>query len=297
MLRHSFRSLVTLLAVLTQVQGQELHRISRELPSGVEVIRDIVYATYDDRSLGLDLYLPVERSADLLPVIVVIRGGGKGDKDGFGAFAAALAKRGLGAACIEYRVVGEAIFPAAVEDTKAAVRWLRANGARHQIDHNAIGAFGGGTGSYLALYLGVTSGEERLEGHGGSPSFSSAISSVVAFSAAADFTQLPEGTQTAFEAFLGSRDPVLWQYAAPITHVDEDSPPLLLIHSQSDVDVSFNESLRLAARYGEVGVPVEVVLIPGAPHAFWNYTKWFDSSMDRAAAFLWRHLGSGRLKH
>lgn len=239
----------------------------------------------------MDLYFPAERGSAPLPVIVVIRGGGfrRGDKDGFGPMAAALAKRGLAAACIEYRASGEALFPAAVEDSKAAVRWLRANGIQYQIDDGAIGAIGGSAGAHLAVYLGVTSDEAKLEGQGGNQELSSAISSVVAFATPADFTGFTEARE-ALDAFLGTKDPDIRQYASPITHVSESSPPALLIHSQSDRTVPFNQSLQLAARYAETGVLVELVLIPNAPHAFWNYTEWFGDSMDRAAAFFWRHL-------
>ena len=127
MLRRMYGNLATLLVASVLVQCNSPQEISRELPSGIEVIRDITYATYGDRSLLLDLYLPDEKGSDPLPVIIVIRGGDwrRGGKDGFGPMSAALAKRGLAAACIEYRASGEDIFPAAVEDTKAAVRWLR----------------------------------------------------------------------------------------------------------------------------------------------------------------------------
>ena len=84
----------------------------------------------------LDLYRPKHRSTGLLPAIVVIRGGGwrMGDKEGFGHIAAALSERGLAAVSIEYRTSREAHFPAAIHDTKAAVRWLRSNAARYSLD-------------------------------------------------------------------------------------------------------------------------------------------------------------------
>ena len=227
--------LAGLVVSTTCAQGQEPQRIARELPAGVEVIRDITYATYGERSLRMDLYFPAERGSAPLPVIVVIRGGGfrRGDKDGFGPMAAALAKRGLAAACIEYRASGEALFPAAVEDSKAAVRWLRANGVQYQIDDGAIGAIGGSAGAHLAVYLGVTSEDAKLEGQGGNQELSSAISAIVAFTTPADFTGFTGSREAesreALDAFLGSKDSNLRQYASPITHVSVNSPPALLM--------------------------------------------------------------------
>lgn len=85
-------------------------------------------------------------------------------------------------------------------------------------------------------------------------------------------------------------DPESWVAASPITHVGRASPPALFIHSEADNVVPYGQSLRLALAFGEAGVPVELVLIPDAPHAFWNFTQWFDDTMDRAARFFRGHL-------
>ena len=147
---------MTVLLVLPEA-GWAQQPISREISSGVEVTEDLTYARYGDRVLMLDLYRPVLQSSALLPAIVVIRGGSwrRGDKKRFGPMAAALAERGLAAVSIEYRTSDEATFPAAVHDTKAAVRWLRRNADRYGLDANAIGAIGGSAGGHLALYLGI----------------------------------------------------------------------------------------------------------------------------------------------
>ncbi len=287
--------LAVVFTLTTEIQAQTSERISRTLPADVEVTRDIIYASYGDRSLLLDLYQPAEREAGLLPAIVVIRGGGwrSGDKEGFGPMAAALAERGLAAISIEYRASGEATFPAAVEDTKAAVRWLRANAARYRLDPDAIGAIGGSAGAHLAVYLGVTAGDDTLEGVGGNQGLSSAVSAMVGLATPVAFRP-PGDAGGPVALFLGApydSDPGLWERASPITHVSASSPPVLLVHSESDSVVPFQGSLELAAVYGSAGVPVEVVLIPNAPHAFWNRTQWFGETMDRSAAFLMKHLG------
>jgi len=266
--------------------------ISRVIPDDVEVITNIVYASYTDRELMLDLYRPQNSTTELFPTIVVIRGGGwrAGDKEGFGPMAAALAQRGFTAVSIEYRASGEASFPAAVYDTKAAVRWLRNNAARYQLDPNAIGAIGGSAGAHLAAYLGVTADVVELEGNGGSEDASSHISAIVGFATPTELV----GPNAALEQFLGEPyvdDPDLWEFASPISHVTDSAPPILLGHSQDDNVVDFDQSLLLAKKYSDVGVEVELYLFPGAPHAFWNSQEWFNDSMDRAAEFFNRHLG------
>jgi len=299
------RHLMLVVAVLVipfQVQGQSPEPISRILPENVKVTRDIVYATYGDRSLRLDLYEPGQRDTTLLPSIVVIRGGGwrRGDKEKFGPMAAALAVRGLVAVSIEYRASKEAVFPAAVEDTKAAVRWLRANADRYRLNPDAIGAIGGSAGAHLAIYLGVTDRVTSLAGIGGNQDMASSVSAVIGLAPPTNLLSFT-GHESDVEKnsyvveFLGTsykENPRLWTFASPISHVTASSPPLLLIHSESDRLVPFRQSLEITKLYGNIGVPVEVVLIPVAPHGFWNFKQWFGDTMDRSAAFFWRHLNN-----
>lgn len=289
--------ILTLLLLSVNAHAQTLTPIDREISADVAVHGDLVYASYGTRDLLLDLYLPKERSDSPLPTIVVIRGGGwaQGDKEGFGPMAAALAERGFAAASIEYRASGEATYPAAVEDTKAAVRWVRANADEYGLDPGAIGAIGGSAGAHLAVYLGVTANMGGLEGQGGNPTQSSTVSAVAGLATPGDFVSVRESNAAAgpLNAFLGAsfdEDPDAWVAASPITHIDSAAPPTLLIQSEADNVVPFEQSVELARSLGAVGVPVELVLIPDAPHPFWNFAEWFDDSMDRAARFFRVHL-------
>lgn len=265
--------------------------ISRTIPEGVRVVSDVTYARYGDRVLELDLYLP-EAGPPAPFTVVVVRGGGwrVGDKEGFGPMAAALAVRGIPAVSIEYRASGEATFPAAVHDVKAAVRWLRANADTWDIATDGIGVIGGSAGAHLAAYVGVTGNDPALEGSGGSAGQSSRVQAVVALATPADLMAGEASpANDAPQAFLGvsrTADPDLWSYASPVSHVSGEAAPLLLIHSEDDGTVPVGQSLELAQRYAEAHVPVEVVLFPAAPHAFWNMQEWFGDTMDRAASFF-----------
>src|SRR5580704_13029752 len=112
-----------------------LGNLVAQAPGSVHVTSDIVYSTYGPLQLKLDIYRP-EAASKPLPGILVIRGGGwkAGDKQGFAPIARNLAALGLVTACIEYRVLPEVQFPDPVYDTKAAVRWMRAEGERYGID-------------------------------------------------------------------------------------------------------------------------------------------------------------------
>jgi len=291
----------------TQVQDSiptEWGKPAREVypPSAdIRVIRDLVYARYGERFLKLDLYLPPSQTDRPIPGIVVIRGGGWrfGDKEGFAFIAAYLAKAGLAAASIEYRPSTEATFPAAVYDAKAAVRWMRANAKRYGINAGAIGVIGGSAGAHLAALLGTSSHASELEGNGGYKGVSSRVQAVVAMAPPTDFVSASEGgrfpasTDSVIEAFLGK--PLnealdLWKVASPITYVQHDSAPILLLHSQADNVVPYQQSVFLRNRYKKVGAQAELHSISDAPHGFWNYTRWFSDSMDRTVAFFTRML-------
>src|SRR5207244_5094174 len=112
-----------------------------------------------------------------------------GTRHGYDALCLTLASRGYVAVTVSYRLAPKFQFPAAVHDTKAAVRWLRANAAKYHIDPERIGTTGGSAGGHLAQFLGVTAGAKRFEGDGGNPEQSSAVSCVVNVYGPSDFTK------------------------------------------------------------------------------------------------------------
>ena len=126
----------------TTRQQQSGRSRQTQVPAGTNVERDIVYARVGDRKLLLDLYLPPKGSAPL-PVILWVHGGGwRGGSKGSGGRALPMLERGFAVVDVGYRLSGEAIFPAQVEDCKAAVRWVRANAAKYGLDPDRIGAWG-----------------------------------------------------------------------------------------------------------------------------------------------------------
>lgn len=259
----------------------------------VRVVPDLVYARYGERSLLLDLYLPLKPEKRALPGVIVVRGGGwmVNDRKRFAHIASALAERGLAAASVEYRSADEAAFPGAVQDVKAAVRWMRANSQTYGIDPEAIATLGGSSGAHMALLAGLTAGVPEFEGQGGNPGTSSRIQGVVAMATPADLLTLSPDNQETVAKFLHatpSEDRRKWQWASPINHVARDGPPVLLLHGSDDESVPTSQSMDFARRYREVGSRVELHILPGAPHAFWNYRPWFSDALDRAANFLLR---------
>ena len=173
--KFAIRGLLVFMAVLPLSMSAQPAAQTRPEPvdftpsNDIRVVKDVIYGSYGARQLQLDLYLPKQPAEDLVPGVIVIRGGGwrQGDKEGFAHIAGYLAAEGLAAASIEYRVPPEATFPAAIYDIKAAVRWMRANGEEYAINTEQIGAIGGSAGAQLVALLGASHDVSSLEGDGG----------------------------------------------------------------------------------------------------------------------------------
>ena len=262
----------------------------------VRVVPDLVYAKYGERALLLDLYLPaVMPSATAAgrrrPGVIVVRGGGwmVNDRKRFAHIASALAEKGVAAACIEYRMADEAAFPGAIQDVKAAVRWMRANAAKYGIDSRAIGTLGGSSGAHMALLAGLTGGVAEFEGNGGHADTSSEIQGVVAMATPVDLLSLSDNNKRTVGTFLHAtpeEDSGKWQWASPVNHIARGGPAVLLLHGADDDSVPVSQSADFARRYREVGASAELQVLPGAPHAFWNYRPWFGEAVERAAKFF-----------
>ena len=150
-------------------------------PNSVRLERDIEYARVGEKKLLLDLYQP-EKATGPLPVIVWVHGGGwqGGSKDGCLPAQLGFPQRGYAVASVDYRLSSDASFPAQIEDCKAAVRWLRANAKKYNLDSDRFGAWGSSAGGHLVNLLGVTSGTRDFDGRG-NLSFSSRVQAVCSY--------------------------------------------------------------------------------------------------------------------
>jgi len=227
-----------------------------EITGDVATLGHIVYGQGGGRDLKLDLYYPGKKGEGAFPGVVFIHGGGwrGGHRGHFARQAIYLAAHGYVCACIEYRLSGEAGFPAAIEDVKCAIRWMRARAEEFNVDPDRIAASGGSAGGHLALLAGTSGGVEELEGTGGRQEFSSSVQLVVAFNPASEFEDLPGN---AVRAFLGGgREEVPEQYrkAAPATWLDRNDPPMLLLHGTNDKTVPYSQSVNFVAALRKLGI-------------------------------------------
>lgn len=271
----------------------------------VTVDSNIVYATYGERELKLDVYLPKNRRAESTPAILCIHGGGwrEGAKDdpGWSQISNKLAEAGFVVASVNYRMSREAIYPAAVKDCRAAVQWLKANADKYGVDKNLIGVMGGSAGGHLSLMMGTSHDSKVFKSEGSVSDVSSQVQAVVAMAPPADFdifydfyksNDNLEGFKTAVQ-FLGESpeaNPELAKEASPTTYVDENSAPTLLVVSTADEIVNYHQGMALMEKYTESRVPIQAHVYSNAPHAFWLFNEWMDENVEMAITFFREQL-------
>ena len=238
------------------------------------VLRDLEYARRDTGTLLLDLHLPA-RPVSAPPVVVWLHGGGwrKGDRSFAPNLDRYFAARGYAMANVEYRLSGEAIFPARLEDVRAAVRWLRDSAGDFGLDANSIGLWGSSAGDHLAALAATTATDDRdrvqavVDGYGPTDF------------ALADAQSLPGGMPHAsadspeselLGVPLAEADVDLLRAANPIAHITPTAPPFLILHGSADLLVPPGQSEILHAALAAAGVESTLCLIDGLGHAFLN---------------------------
>jgi acetyl esterase/lipase len=266
-----------------------------EVPESVIFEPDVEYANPDGQHLQLDLARPKSGEGPF-PAVVCIHGGGfrAGSRKGYDALCLKLAARGYVAVTVSYRLAPKYQFPAAVHDTKAAVRWLRANAAKYHIDPERIGVTGGSAGGHLAQFLGVTAGVKRFEGDSGNPDQSSAVRCVVNVYGPSDFTKSYGKSVDAAEVlplFLGGNlEQARRRHieASPLYWVTPDAAPTLCIHGTDDKYVAHEQAVWLVEKLKASAVEAELLTLEGAGHGF----KGKDAERADQALFEFfnRHL-------
>ena len=208
--------------------------------------------------------------------------------------AAHMATKGFVGVTIQFRLVPEAIFPAQVEDAKAAVRWLRANASTYRIDTDRIGAAGGSSGGYQAAMLGTTPHIAEFEGDGGNPGFSSRVQAVAAFAGLLDIPAFRSySTAYLIEQFMGAsyeENPELWAKASPSTYVGPESAPFLFLHGTNDPAVPYQQSVDMMNALKAAGVSAEIFTAAGAGHGFFNDPPWLQPTLEAIEEFFTRIL-------
>ena len=256
----------------------------------MDIDRAIVFAEREGfRALELDLYRPADGSTEARPLLVYVHGGGwrqshrsRAPRETRGwnrGFFERLTDAGFVVSAPDYRLSGEARFPAQLDDVIEALSWLHRHAGDCAVAADRIYLWGASAGGHLAALAALSPDAPAVRG-------------VVCWYPVTDLLALDQDATDSFEAGLlggpiGAKRE-LAVAASPVHHVRADGPPFLLQHGADDTWVPCDQSLRLAARLRDVGVQVELDVVPGADH-FFDGSSDVEAIFARAVDFLLAH--------
>lgn len=277
----------------------EIKIVRAKLPSGVVPLQDVVYATipettFGKRDLHLDLFRP-EKSGKY-PALIMIFGGGwrSGNKSMDIPMAQQIASNGYVTACIEYRLSPEALYPAAIYDIKAAIRFLRKNAKEFNIDSEKMAISGCSAGGQLAALVGMTSEIRKFDGDEGNGNISAKVQAIIDIDGILDFTDPNESAKDAnpekrsagaywFGATFREAHEK-WVEASPLIYACKDTPPILFVNSAQPRFHAGRDSV--IAILNKHNIYSEVRTIPNTPHSFWLFHPWFEPTVNYMIGFL-----------
>lgn len=259
---------------------------------------------YPTKDLKLNLICPFGPPEERRPLLVWVCGGGfiTMDRAAHTPWLLGFARQGYIVASAEYRRSNSAHFPGALEDVKAAIRYLRANAENYGIDPARVAVMGESAGAYLAAMTGLTNGKSEYD-VGAHLEQSSAVSAVVDLYGPSSFLPIPGVTRdesripavfqgpSVTDAFLGAyaaEEPELARRASPMDNVTDNAPPFFIAHGTDDPIVPIAHSDRLYEQLTAHNIPTEYYPVAGASHAGPQFYQ--DALRERILRFLERTL-------
>ncbi len=273
--------------------------VESNLPKGLTAAYKVVYTIlpetpYGKRDLHMDIFRPAKTGK--YPVLLLIHGGGwrSGDRTMENPIAQQIASKGYVTATVEYRLSPEALYPAAVHDIKAAVRFMRANAGKYSVDPERMAISGTSAGGQLAALTAMTGDVRKFDGGGGNPGVSAKIQAIIDIDGVLDFTDPNESGKDTDPAkpsagayWFGAtykQSPEKWIEASPISYAVENTPPILFINSALPRFHAGRDSvITILNKYG---IYTEVHTIENTPHPFWLFHPWFEPTVGFMVAFL-----------
>lgn len=271
------------------------------MPPSVQCVPAILYRTTPDgRKLFLDIYRPSAKLKTNRPAVLMIHGGGwrSGDRTHNSTLARQLATKGYICITADYSLSTAALYPAAIHDLKAAVRWIRSEGWRYGADTSRIAALGFSAGGELAAFIGTTNDDARYSANN---AVSSAVQAIIDIDGTLAFIHPESGegddsrstsAATYWFGFPKSERPDLWNDASPLTHVNKNTPPTLFINSSVARMHAGREDF--IAKLNAFGTYSEVRNFPDAPHTFMFFDPWFKPTLETISGFLKKVFADNR---
>jgi acetyl esterase/lipase len=271
--------LIIIILVFIQSQfvyGQKANPFKNVFPEGTVIHDNIPYNNDTLQKHLLDIYLPANAKGKL-PLIILIHGGGWLVNDKYADLGymkktiVELVNNGFALASIDYRWSTQAVFPAQIQDCNRAVSFLFDNADKYGFDKNNFAVLGWSAGGHLASLLGLANNNKVANFYMPNSSKAFKIKAVVDFYGPSELIMLPKNDEEKSPEgiLLGAAPlnrPDLAKIASPVTYVDKNDPPFLIIHGEKDDMVSPKQSKLLHAWLNTEGVQSELIIVKDAPH-------------------------------
>ena len=258
----------------------------------VTIESDVVFGTGGGRDLRCDVFIPPDSVRKDVGVLLVHGGGwSSGDRSQLKGYGVLLGRKGYLCVATEYRLTGEAAWPAQLHDVKAALRWMRANAETFRIDPKKIVVEGNSAGGHLALMIAGTPGLAEFAGDGGNAGVDESVAAAVAFYPPVGLERRHWG---GLPTLFGNDAPIeTLKTASPLTYAKAGYPPTLLIQGNADDIVPAEESEFMYEALHKAGVAVELHMYANQPHGFDEDPLLGRQCADIMALFIERVLHEG----
>jgi acetyl esterase/lipase len=295
--------LILFLSTLTRGFAQAPSPVAHIFPPGTVTYRNINYAGDTLRQHLLDIYLPPDAKPDT-PLIIWIHGGAWMLNDKYADMGymkntiRGFIESGYALASIDYRYSTVAAFPAQIQDCNQALQYLYAHAGEYKLDRNRIALIGFSAGGHLASLLALSRNNRVKEFYANGTKNRFKIKCVLDFYGPSDLIAIASSPDTSINntrhpvsILLGAlpvERPDLARLASPVSYIDKNDPPFLIVQGEKDESVPNTQSRMLSAWLNLSGVTNELIMVPGAPH----YGVMFDEEWirQRLMQFLARYL-------
>jgi len=253
----------------------------------VTQISDVVYSKDKGRSLHLDVFF--NRTKKRNPAIIMIHGGGwrSGNKNQMQVLAQEITSKGYSCFTIEYRLSLEAKYPEGIYDVKNAIKFIRDNAKKFNVDPNKIAVLGCSSGGQMAALIGTTNDNPAFDDVQNKSKASSKVNAIINIDGVLAFKH-PESSEGDMAAFwlkgTSAENPENWKNASALSHTDKNTPPTLFINSSIDRFHAGRDDM--IAILNQNNIYNEVKTIKDTPHSFWFFQPWFGEMVLYTTQFL-----------
>lgn len=261
--------------------------VKEKKDKNVAEAENVVYDQKGERKLHLDAYFYKRKKTN--PAVIMIHGGGwrSGNKEHMQILASEIASKGYSCFAIEYRLSLEAKYPEGIYDIKNAIKFIKDNAKKFNVDANKVAVLGCSSGGQMASLIGTTNGNLAFEDSIFKSKSSSKVNAIINIDGILAFKH-PESQESEMAAFWlkgnSNEKPEAWKEASALSHTDKNTPPILFINSSIDRFHAGRDDM--IAILNENKIYSEVKTIQNSPHSFWFFEPWFSEMTSYTIQFL-----------